>query len=344
MELLSGTVLTRDGFIDGYVVIDGGVIVEVSEGRCPGTPVAEGLITAAPVNSHSHCADGGLKVPPGMSLEELVAPPDGLKHRYLDSVPDFELGQSMRRFSELSLNGGYGAFIDFREGGERGCRILRESVPDAVILGRPTSKKYDPDEAESILEASDGIGLPSISDIDACYAESIADDVRRARKMLGIHVSERVREDIDAVLSLDPAFVVHMVESADRDLLKCAEAEVPVVVCARSNAFFGSVPPIKRMIDAGVDVAIGTDNAMLCEPDVRKEASAFLKVLTAQGGDPEAVWRPMLEAGRNILYPAKDIHIRKGAEADVTVFPYSGSMSVRSVLESTDRILRLRRR
>jgi cytosine/adenosine deaminase-related metal-dependent hydrolase len=153
--------------------------------------------------------------------------------------------------------------------------------------------------------------------------------------MLGIHVSERVREDIDSVLSLDPAFVVHMVEATDRDLLKCAEAEVPVVVCAGSNAYFGKVPPIKRMMDAGVDIAIGTDNAMLRAPDVRTEASVFFNALMAQGGDPNDVWRPMLEAGRNMLYPAKDIHVRKGAEADLSVFPHAGRMSVRSVLEST---------
>ena len=35
MEYLDGRVLVGDGFIDGYVAVEDGTIVEVSEGRCP---------------------------------------------------------------------------------------------------------------------------------------------------------------------------------------------------------------------------------------------------------------------------------------------------------------------
>lgn len=137
-------------------------------------------------------------------------------------------------------------------------------IPGAVILGRPVSKELDTAEVEGILDVADGIGISSISDMDHRYIEAVADIVRERRKVFAIHVSERVREDIDFVLSLDPAFVVHMCEATDSDLAKCAEAEVPIVVCPTSNRYFGKAPPIARAQAAGADLALGTDNGMLC--------------------------------------------------------------------------------
>lgn len=51
-----------------------------------------------PVNAHTHCADGGLKVGKGVSLESLVAPPNGLKHRYLRDTADDVLIAGIRDY------------------------------------------------------------------------------------------------------------------------------------------------------------------------------------------------------------------------------------------------------
>lgn len=321
MDCLSGLVLTPDGLEEGYVLIEDGIISEIGSGKPPSRPSASGIIMPAPVNSHTHCADGNVRVSPGMSLEQLVAPPDGLKHRYLENAPDAELADSMRRFAAESHRFGASGFIDFREGGLRGCRLLRESVPGAVVLGRPVSPEFDPAEVEAILDVADGIGLSSISDVDYGYAEKVADAVRERRKIFALHVSERVREDIDAVLSLDPSFVVHMIEATDGDMLKCSESEVPAVVCPRSNAFFGKVPPLERMADCGLDVSIGTDNAMLCNPDLRADAELFAKILSSRGGDADDVWKAMSFNSRRLLHRNDRIWLRKGGPADVAVLP-----------------------
>lgn len=343
MDFLSGSVLTEDGLVPGYVSLDDGKVSGIFEGRCPEVPSAEGMIIPSPVNSHTHCADRGVKVEPGMSLQELVAPPDGIKHRYLRDTPDEVLSRSMEGYASASRCNGIGRFIDFREGGLAGCMLLRKAVPDAVILGRPISPEYDPDEVDAILDVADGIGLSSISDVDRRYAESVAEHVHSRGKILSMHASERVREDIDAVLSLDPRFLVHMVEATDGDITKCAESEVPLVVCARSNMFFGKIPPIRRMLDCGAELSMGTDNAMLCDPDLRSEASVFAGILRSQGGDARDISDEMVVNGRKIIYGCRELSLRVGMDADLTVLPCRGDHSFADALANRQAIVSYRR-
>lgn len=297
---VEGMVCGRGGMRPGYLVSDENG-VEVGYGECPVRPDRRGIVLTDVVNGHTHCADYGLRIPPGLSLEELVAPPDGLKHRYLRSASDEELSGSMRRFAADSAGFGSAAFVDFRENGPKGVRMLREAAPDAVILGRPTSPEFDSSEVEAILDVADGIGISSISDMDHGYIEDVADAVRERRKVLALHVSERIREDIDFVLSLDPAFVVHMCEATDSDIAKCAEAEVPIVTCPTSNMYFGKVPPLERFQRMGADIAIGTDNGMIRSPDMVDEAGVFVRIMESQGGDPDGVFGALCNLSGKIL-------------------------------------------
>jgi cytosine/adenosine deaminase-related metal-dependent hydrolase len=139
---------------------------------------------------------------------------------------------------------------------------------------------------DDILSVADGIALPSVTDMERSYVEKCADAAHKAGKPFAIHASERIREDMEFILSLEPAFVVHMVAATDRDLRMTADAGVPVVVCPRSNAYFGIAAPVVRMLDAGITVALGTDNAMLCTPDLRPEALMVSRMLSDAGRDP----------------------------------------------------------
>ncbi len=324
--VIKGTVHSRRGSDEGYAVIEDRVVSEIGFGQCPVRPDFRGTILDGIINSHTHCADFGLDIPDDMSLEDLVAPPDGLKHRYLRETPDEVIGGSMRAFSSESRIHGTSAFIDFREGGVAGCRLLRDNASDAVILGRPVSEEFDSEEIESILDVADGIGLPSISDMDHSYVEAVADAVRERRKMFAIHASERIREDIDFILSLDPAFVVHMCEATDSDLCKCAEAEVPIVVCPTSNLYFGKMPPIARAQRCGADLAIGTDNGMLCPPDMVSEADVFGRLAELQGGDPEGVWNALFCLAGKVFNGSK------------TILDTGGSINLAILLEGSEGI------
>ena len=103
---LEGMVSDRRGIRPGYLIVEDGRAVEVGGGECPVRPDRRGVVLMDAVNGHTHCADYGLRVPAGMSLQELVAPPDGLKHRYLRTAPDSEIAASMRRFDRDSQASG----------------------------------------------------------------------------------------------------------------------------------------------------------------------------------------------------------------------------------------------
>lgn len=302
-----GTIHARRQSHEGYVISVDGVLVDLGYGDPPDEADFEADIVVDALNAHTHCADYGLDIPAGLSLEELVAPPNGLKHRYLSSATDSDLMENMKRFSHDSHSSGAASFIDFRERGLGGCIMLRNTCPESIILGRPTSDTYDPDEIARILDVADGIGISSISDMPFGYIEDVADQVRESRKIFAIHASERVREDISNVLSLDPAFIVHMCEATDDDLLECAEAEVPIVVCPTSNRYFGKEAPVANMVGCGVDVAVGTDNGMLCRPDIIKESRHLASLADSQGDHDFDVWRPLTVLTSKILNRSHDI-------------------------------------
>ena len=335
MMYLSGIVFDGTEFRDGHVGIEDGIVSEIGDGRPPSDPVAEGIITPGLVNAHTHSADGLLTFTGTPKLEELVMPPNGLKHVYLKNAPEEELILSMRSFTDLMIRTGTTGFVDFREGGRRGAELMRISspAPNGMILGRP-SGEYDANELDSILDVSDGVGLSCISDIRRNDIDAIADHVHRRGKIFGIHVSERIREDMGRIMSLSPSFVVHMVKATDGDMRMCADHNVPIVSCPRSNMFFGIVPPLDRMISSGADVAIGTDNAMLCVPDMREEAKAFLEILERKGCDSHHMVHSLLVNCRKVLYGRYGLNMQVGMPADITVFPSSGRDPVRDMIDT----------
>ena len=300
MRYISGQIYDGGEFRRGYIGIENGTVVESGDGAPPGRPYIRGIVVPGLVDCHTHVGDAGLKVPAGIGLEELVAPPDGLKHRYLRDVPDGDLISSVKTFTDRMYANGITRFADFREGGLKGCRLLAQARPrpSATVLGRPASAEYDGNEADAILSEADGIGLPSISDMNAGYIDSVADLVHKRGKILALHVSERVREDIDRVISLEPSFIVHMTKASKGDLAKCAAHGIPIVICPTSNAFFGNIPPVRDMMDAGVKIALGTDNAMLCPPDMRPEMRRLIGMLGDRYSKRDELIHILLDNGR----------------------------------------------
>lgn len=325
-----GIISDRYGLREGWVTADDGRITGIGNGACPVESDIRGFILKDTLNMHTHCADYGLHIPQGMSLSDLVAPPNGLKHRYLRETSHAVLEENMTRFGKDSRGSGSRSFVDFREGGADGCRMLRRSVPDAIVLGRPVSSEFDSEEIDAILETADGIGLSSISDMDRGYIERIADEVREKRKIFAIHASERIREDIDFILSLDPAFVVHMCEATDSDIVKCAEAEVPIVLCPTSNSYFGKKTPATRALLLGADIALGTDNGMLCRPDMVSEASLLHSLLSDRDVNPCESLRALTRCSGKILN-AVETHQESTGPGPVTVLP-SPNMDVGEAL------------
>jgi len=233
------------------------------------------------INSHTHIGDFFIKLPDKkFSVEELVAPPHGIKHRMLEKTSRQEIINGMKKAIEIMEKASTIAFIDFREGGVEGIKMLKEALEGkkikAIILGRPKEMKYEEKEIDEILSLSHGIGVSSISDWNEDI-EKIAGHVHKKRKIFALHVSEVKREDIDEVLKLKPHFVVHLCKASRKDIEKIAEEGIPVVICPRANSFFGLKPKVELLMEYGIKTMLGTDNAMIALPDVREEITYLVK-------------------------------------------------------------------
>jgi cytosine/adenosine deaminase-related metal-dependent hydrolase len=330
VERVTGSFYDGHRFRDGTVGWDDGVIVEVRAGRARNS-IAKGLIIPGLWNAHTHLGDAVVTQELHGTIEELVAPPHGLKHRILAKAKDAAVIAAMRRAMATMLRTGTTGFSDFREGGLKGLKLVYAAVAalplEAIALGRPVEVAYDPKEVAAILRASDGIAVSSYVDWPEDDIRKLGAHVRREKKIFAIHCSERIREDIDKVLDLSPAFLVHMVQATDADLERCVDADVPIVVCPRSNAFFGMTPDIPRMVRAGVELRLGTDNAMINVPSMLREIEFAYRVARMKGEIPAREIFEMSLRGRRLADAKSACAVRIGERADLVVLDLPGAAS-----------------
>ncbi|WP_247009350.1 amidohydrolase family protein [Halorientalis litorea] len=267
--ILEGTVLRGPAFdpVEGRVVVEDGEIAAVEEGSAR----SEDIILPAFVNAHTHIGDSIAKeAGGGLSLDELVAPPDGLKHQLLRETDREEMVEAMRRSLRFMQDGGTAACIEFREGGVEGVAAIHDAAHgldiDPVVLGR---------EELAAMEAGDGFGASGARDGEFGRERTAT---READKLFGIHAGERDSHDVNAALDLDPDFLVHMVHTDQLHLERVADDDVPIVACPRSNLVTGVGMPDLDELAATTTVALGTDNVMLNSPSMFREMEFAAKL------------------------------------------------------------------
>ncbi|MFW6448810.1 MAG: amidohydrolase family protein [Halobacteriota archaeon] len=296
--------------VRGRLVVEDGVVRNIERDRV----ASDAIVVPAFVNAHVHLGDSVAKdAGAGLTLRELVAPPDGLKHRLLRAADADDLEAAMRRSLRFMRDGGTGLAADFREGGPEGVRQLRAAARsldiDVLALGRG-----DP----SVLEVADGYGASGAADDTFDAARQAAAE---ADKPFGIHAGEVDAGDINPALDLDPDFLVHMVHAEALHLDRVEDKGVPVVVCPRSNVATGvGRPPVRALLER-TTVALGTDNVMLNPPSMFREmaltASLFdvddttvLRMATANGAAvfdrPDGVLAPNRPARYVVLDGGND--------------------------------------
>ncbi|QLD91014.1 amidohydrolase family protein [Natronomonas salina] len=297
---LPGTILAGEDYepVEGRVVVEDGEIVEVEETATASTDI----ICPAFVNAHTHVGDSIAKeAGRGLSLDELVAPPDGLKHRLLEEASREELVESMQRSLEFMEAGGTTAFLEFREGGVAGVEALLDAAGnldvEPVVFGR---------EEVEVLDVADGFGASGARDADFSAERKAAHE---AGKPFGIHAGERDAHDINSALDLEPDFLVHMVHAEEIHLERVEDSDTPIAVCPRSNLVTGvGVPPVADLLER-TTVALGTDNVMLNSPSMFREmeftaklcdvtAPEVLRMATRAGAEIAGLNCGVIEPGR----------------------------------------------
>ncbi|SFR61333.1 amidohydrolase family protein [Halogeometricum limi] len=300
---VEGTILRGRDFdpVRGRVVVEDGEIAAVEEADVDSTDI----VLPAFVNAHTHIGDSIAKeAGAGLSLDDLVAPPDGLKHRLLRAASHEEKVEAMRRSLHLMEETGTATCIEFREGGVSGVDAIREAANgldiDPVVLGRETA---------DAMRVSDGFGASGARDAEF---GDLREATREAGKLFGIHAGERDPHDITPALDFEPDFLVHMVHPESDHYDRVESEEVPIVVCPRSNLVTGvGVPPVREWVER-TTVALGTDNVMLNSPSMFREmefaskladvsAEAVLRMATVNGAEIAGLNYGVVEEGR----PAK---------------------------------------
>ncbi len=310
-QTLKGTIICGDEFepVDGYITIEDGIIREIEESNI----ASDTIIAPCFVNAHTHIGDSVIKDPPYLPLPELVQPPYGLKHRVLAQTPYHELVNSMKASIEDMIKTGTCAFADFREGGPDGVKAIRDALGSnnkvyAQILGRPLNKEMD------YLDHCDGTGLSSTGDLETGLIEDIASRTKALGKIFAIHAGEKDPSDISSALGLLPDFLIHVTHAGRNHIKAISEANIPVVVCLRSNFLTRSgIPPVKNMLDEGILVAAGTDNIMLNSANMFSEMEFLAK--TALYDDRQVFKLCTLNGAKLLGIDEKIGSIKKGKKA-----------------------------
>jgi cytosine/adenosine deaminase-related metal-dependent hydrolase len=275
--LLSGTIIYGDDFeaLEGYLSIRDGMIKEIGKEHVEAD--LEGIICPRFVNAHVHLGDSGFKDPPFMPLPDLVGP-GGLKARLLSQTPRSVLLEGMRRSLQEMVVTGTCAFADFREGGPDGVKMLCEAQEGMPLVSRILGRPQEGDT--KIPEGCWGLGISSTRDHNLALLRTSVAEAREAGRAVAIHAGEAANDDISDALSLDPDFLVHLNRANQEDLKKVARAGLPVVVCPRSNLVTDvGLPNVKKMMDLGIKVGVGTDNVMLNSPCIIEEMQLIVRAL-----------------------------------------------------------------
>jgi cytosine/adenosine deaminase-related metal-dependent hydrolase len=313
--LLQGTIIYGDDFqsLDGYISLQDGLIKEFGTGHIDAD--FEGIVCPRFVNAHVHVGDSAFKDPPFLPLSDLVGP-NGLKARLLAETPRDLIIEGMRRSLMEMANTGTCAFADFREGGEEGLLRLTEAARDLPLLMRIFGR---PCEGEmKSPESCWGLGISSARDHDPDYLKTVTASARKARQALAIHAGEAARDDICDSIALEPDFLVHMSKADESDLRSVAGANIPVVVCPRSNLITGvGLPNVKKMTELGITLGVGTDNVMLNSPNIFEEMHLLVKALLHD--DRQVFKMCTLNSAKIIGLDQRLGSIREGKEARVMV-------------------------
>lgn len=287
-ELIRGTLVIEDEMIKGF-----------TNEHNINTIKYNGLVIPPLINAHTHIGDNSIKdIGIGKSLDELVKPPNGLKHKFLNSCSDKELVQGMSEGLYELENNGIKAFCDFRENGIKGINLFKEAFKESsvsikpLILGRPIEKdeKLLKEEISLILDNCDGLGLSGSNEYSDSELKLICKNLKN--KILSIHANEHKGSvkyskenygvsEIERIIDLKikPNFIIHATHSSSDDISLLSENKIPVVVCPRANAAFDvGLPDISKLLENEITLSIGTDNFMANSPSLFKEMDFIYKI------------------------------------------------------------------
>lgn len=282
------------------LIVDGGKLVHITTEQYEDCIDLHGdYVIPAFVNAHCHLGDTGAKeLGVGLTLEDAVVFPNGLKHKYLASISKEILVETIRHGLLEMLRNGIAVAADYREGGLAGVLALREAQKGLPILvkalGRPakclnmTDKEFE-NEIRSISEVADGFGMGGI---DAVSPERMG-EIRQIAKnqIFSIHISEGRNDctksvqqygksEVERAFELNVDLMVHLTHTDEKDRRILEENKIPIVCCPRTNLILGDgFPEIDLFTKNGISWGLGSDNMMFTNPNMFREMDVASRVI-----------------------------------------------------------------
>lgn len=286
------------------IVIDDGKIIEMAKDVCEGKIIdaTDSIVCPTFLNGHTHIGDSIIKDEGyGLSLGEMVKPPNGVKHKALANAEDGEIIDAMKKSMWDMFESGTTHFIDYREGGIKGVELLRKASKNLpvtpVILGRDDSfYGQNPDlrkvkiAIRKLLKLADGIALSGFGEISDEVASLITSECRKVGKISSIHVAESMHLQDDSLRDFNKTEIQRGVDADFDQLVHCTNPRnndleliknSNVVVCPRANATLNvGVAPLNEMFSKGIKPLLGSDNLMLNSPNLFRELEFSLKIMS----------------------------------------------------------------
>ena len=158
--------------------------------------------------------------------------------------------------------------------------------------------------------------------------------LRSQRDMGDCGKGSPIRHVADHGLLGEGAMLIHVNHLAEGDEGLIARAGSVVVHCPRSHDYFRHPPfPYRRLKDAGVAVALGTDSLLSVRKGGEKlpRLNLLEEMRTFMGAHPWVSPQEVLEmvtvVGGRLVSPGLDLGcLREGAAADLMVVPYAGDV------------------
>lgn len=288
------------------IVVDEGKIIEIGKESNEGKiiDVDGAVVCPSFINGHMHIGDSIIKDEGyGLSLSEMVKPPDGVKHKALADAEDEDIISAMKLTMWEMVESGITHFIDYREGGIKGVELLKEASKDIpvkpIILGRDDSFYGDDPNLKKVkiavrklLKIADGIAPSGFGEITDEVAEVIVQECDKQNKISSIHVAESESNQIESLNKSNKTEIekginsnfdqlVHVTNPKGNDMDLISKSSANIVVCPRANATLNvGVSRLNEMLGSGVRPLLGTDNVMLNSPNMLRELEFTLKLMS----------------------------------------------------------------
>ncbi len=235
------------------------------------------------INSHIHIGDNFAKeLGFNKELGEIVAPPFGLKHKLLRQTPkDIKINGIQNAVLEM-LSNGITFFIDFREEGVKGVKLLKKVLAGSPINFLVLGRFMDESEIEAIFDMADGVGLSSYKQISSSNKKFVVSAKHKFKKIIACHCAEKIRSEnlINEMFSDNFVdVIIHGTKFIKNDLEKINRYHKSLVLCPRCNGYFGTgFPPINEILSLKIPISLGTDNLMVNNTDLFEEIRYLYRI------------------------------------------------------------------